>query len=157
MGRSGDKFQDLCTMFGLMTLVWAWCENTLAMTIGIINKSAGPIKGYPEPPVSLKKRIQCLKIALRDIPILKPFQEDGRALAIRFGELGVRRNQLVHGAAWQLQDGTFQSVGVRVRGGQNVVEDHSFDEADAVRLNGEIAELQDQAAAFLLKIAALFP
>jgi len=154
--RSGDAFQDLCTMFGLMTLVWAWCENTLAATIGVINENAGPIKGYPEPPVSLKKRIQCFKIALRDIPVLKPFQEEGRALAKRFGELSVRRNQLVHGAAWQIEQGRFQSVGIRVKGGQNVLEDHSFDEADAVRLNGEITELQDQAAAFLLKVAGLF-
>jgi hypothetical protein len=155
-GPSGDKFQDLCTMFGLMTLTWAWAENILAITVGIINKASGPIKGYPEPPVSLKKRVAYFRVVLRDLDILKPLKEDGRALAMRFIELGARRNKLVHGAAWQIHEGEFQSFGIRVKGGDNVVEDHRFNHADAISLNIEIAELQDNAAAFLLKVAALF-
>jgi hypothetical protein len=65
MPSSGNDFHDLCTAFGLMTLSWAWAENILASTIGIINRSAGPIKGFPEAPQSLKNKVSCLKIALR--------------------------------------------------------------------------------------------
>lgn len=153
---SGIPFQDLCTMVGLMTLTWAWAENSLAMTIGVINQHAGPIQGFPEPPLSLKRRLECLKIALRDIAILEPFQEEGRALAVRFKELGARRHKFVHGAAWELDQGGFQSVSIAVRAGQNTVEDHRFDQADTVRLNIEIAKLQDETAAFMLRVAAIF-
>jgi hypothetical protein len=55
MRSSDNDFLDLCTTLGLMTLSWAWAESVLAMTIGVINKSAGPIKGYQEAPLSLKK------------------------------------------------------------------------------------------------------
>ena len=51
--RSGNEFQDLCTMVGLITLEWAWAETGLAATIGIINRYAGPIAGHPQAPVSL--------------------------------------------------------------------------------------------------------
>ena len=51
MRSSGNDFQDLCIAFGLMTLSWAWAENILASTIGVINKNAGPFKSYPEAPL----------------------------------------------------------------------------------------------------------
>lgn len=157
VGRpSGIPFQDLCTMVGLMTLTWAWAENNLAIIIGVINENAGPIQGFLEPPLSLQKRIRCLKVALREIAILEPFQEEGRALAVRFKELGTRRHKFVHGAAWELDQGGFQSVSIAVRAGKNLVEDHRFDQADAIRLNVEIAKLQDDAADFLLRIVKLF-
>ena len=143
-------------MIGLTTLTWAWAENTLAMTIGVLNRYAGPIKGHPEPPLSLKKRLDCFKIALRDIEVLKPFQERGRALAVRFKELGSRRNDLIHGAMWELGDGRFQSMAIAVAAGQNTIKDHSFDQADAIRLAGEITKLQDDAAIFMFDVIALF-
>ncbi len=153
---SGDPFQDLCTMIGLMTLTWAWAENTLAITIGVINEQAGPIEGYPEAPLSLKKRIACLKVALRDIASLKSLQEEGRALAVRYSHLGRRRHDLTHGAAWQLHESDFQSANVRVIAGKYAVKDHRFNQGDAVSLNIEIAKLQDDAAAFMLKVLATF-
>ncbi|MGA3303936.1 MAG: hypothetical protein ABSC72_11705 [Methylovirgula sp.] len=153
---SGNAFQDFCTMLGLMTMIWAWAENSLAIAIGVINRHAGPIKGYPEPPLSLSRRLDCLKVALRDIALLKPLQEEGRALVVRFKELGARRHKFVHGAAWQAKHGGFESVGIGVRAGQNTVDNHRFDQADTVRLNAEIAKLQDDAAAFLLRVNAIF-
>ncbi len=95
MPSTGNDFHDLCTAFGLMTLSWAWAENILASTIGVINRSAGPIKGFPEAPQSLKNKVSCLKIALRDLPALQFVQNDGRVLAERFIELSLRRNKLV--------------------------------------------------------------
>lgn len=115
--RSGNEFQDLCTMVGLMTLSWAWAETALAATIGIINKYAGPIRGHPQAPVSLKMRVRCLRAALSDIAVLHVVQEDGRALAMRFVQLGKRRNDFVHGAASQHHEGGFQSIAFAVEGG----------------------------------------
>jgi hypothetical protein len=156
MWPSGNQFQRLCTMLGLMTLTWAWAENALAMTIGVINKYAGPIKGYPEAPLSLKKRVSCFKVALRDIKALHPLQEEGRALAVRFIELSARRNDLVHGAAWQLKEGSFESIRVGVHAGDYMVKDHSFHISDAIILEAEISELSDAITALMLRVADIF-
>jgi hypothetical protein len=154
--QSGNEFQDLCTMFGLTTLTWAWAENVLAMTIGIINKYAGPIKGYPEPPLALKKRVSCLKIALRDITVLHPLQEDGRILAKRFKELSMRRNDLVHSAAWQHHEGGFEAIGLHIQRGDYMIKNHRFNVSDAISLNVEISKLSDDATAFMLRVCKIF-
>src|SRR5262245_49521745 len=104
---TGIPFQDMCTMVGLMTLTWAWIENSLAITIGVINEHAGPISGHPGAPLSLSKRIDCLKRALRDIAVLKPLQQEGRGLAARLTELGRHRHHFIHGAAWEFEKGRF--------------------------------------------------
>jgi hypothetical protein len=152
MRPSGNEFQDYCTMAGLMLLTWSWAENTLALIIGVINENAGPIKGFPEAPLSLKKRIACLKVALRDIAPVKPLQEEGRVLVARFVELAPRRHDFVHGAAWQSPEGGFQSVSFRAAGGNYATHDHRFNVKDARLLAVEIAELQDSAADFLTKV-----
>ena len=90
---SGNPLQDLCTMLGLMTFSWAQAENTLAMMIGIIGEHAGLIKGHPEAPLMLRKRVSCLRAALRDIEALKSLQQEGRLLMERFMALSVRSAQ----------------------------------------------------------------
>ena len=140
VGRpSGNPFQDMCTMVGLMTLTWAWAENSLGTTVGVINGRAGPIKGHPEAPLSLKRKIACFKAALRDIEALKPLQQEGRALATRFIELGRRRHDFVHGAAWQLNDGGFEFFSLAVSAGDYAIKNHRFDQGDAVLLNTDIS------------------
>jgi hypothetical protein len=153
---SGNPFQDMCTMVGLMTLTWAWAETSLAITIGVINEQAGPIQGHPEAPLSLSRRVACFKSALRTIVALKPIQEEGSALATRFVELGRRRHDFIHGAAWQLEKDRFESVSVAVKAGQYSVSNQRFDISDARGLNVQIAKLQDDAAAFMLKVLATF-
>ena len=153
---SGEPFQDMCTMIGLMTLTWAWAENTLAIVIGVINEHAGPVKGHAEPPLMLKGRVACLKAMMRDIGELESLKNEGRALALRFTQLGARRNDFIHGAAWQLDEGRFQAVSIVVIAGQNEIRDHSFNQADAVGLTAEIAKLQDDAASFLARVLAIF-
>jgi hypothetical protein len=143
-------------MVGLMTLTWAWAENSLAITIGVVIEHAGPIKGHREPPLSLSKRIDAFKTALRDVAVLEPLQQEGRTLAKRFTELGRRRHGFVHGAAWQLQEGKFESVSIAVRAGTYAIKTHKFDMSDAVRLNAAITKLQDDIGAFMLKIVAVF-
>ncbi len=153
---SGNPFQDLCTVLGLMALTWAWAENTLAMTIGVIIEQTGPIKGHPEAPLSLKRRVACFRAALRDVAALEPLQQEGRALADRFVELGARRSDFVHGAAWQIQEGGFESVSLAVRGGNYTVKNYRFDQRTTVFLNAQIAKLQNDMAAFMLKVVAVF-
>jgi hypothetical protein len=142
-------------MVGLMTLTWAWAETTLAMTIGIINKEIEPIKGYREAPLSLKSRVACFRVALRDITILHPLQEEGRALAVRFGVLSKRRNEFIHGAAWEHHEGGFESVAIGVKAGDFDVRNQRFNQGDAILLTTEIATLQDDAANFMLKVTAI--
>ncbi len=142
-------------MVGLMTLTWAWAETTLAMTIGIINKEVGPTKGHPDAPLSLKARVACFRVLLRDIAILHPLQEEGRALAIRFGELSKRRNEFIHGAAWEHHEGGFESLGISVKDGDFDTRNKRFQQGDTIFLTAEIAKLQDDAATFMMKVAAL--
>ncbi|MGE3782226.1 MAG: hypothetical protein AB7H71_05730 [Alphaproteobacteria bacterium] len=152
---SGNPFQDMCTMIGLMTLTWAWAENSLAMTIGVIIEHTGPVRGHKEAPLSLSRRIDCLKIALREIENLKPLQQEGRALATRFTELGRRRHDIIHGAAWQLQESQFESISIGVKAGNYTVTNHSFNVGDTVSLNTEITKLQDDITTFMLKVVAV--
>jgi hypothetical protein len=44
MEPSGNDFQDLCTVLGVMTLTWAWGENALANAIGIIDESMPQVR-----------------------------------------------------------------------------------------------------------------
>ena len=143
-------------MIGLITLSWAWAENVLAATIGLVERHAGPIKGHPEPPLSVKRRVSALRSALRDVPALHLLQEQGHALAVRFTELGRRRNDLVHSAAIQLHEGGVEFTRIAVRRGSYSIEDHRIDESDAVLLESEIAKLSDDATAFMLSVCAIF-
>jgi hypothetical protein len=153
MRPSGVPFQDMCTLLGLMTVSWAWVENSLAMTIGLIQENIGSIKGHPQSPVSLKKKLDCLKVALRDMELLHPFQQEAAVLLKSLKELGARRNDLVHGAAWQQHEGGFQSVNFKVIGGKYAGRDHRFNIQDAYTLNVEIGALSDAMTVFMLKIA----
>lgn len=152
MRPSGIPFQDMCTLLGLMTVTWAWVENSLAMTIGLIQENVGPIAGHPQSPVSLKKKLECLKVALRDIEALHPFQQEAAVLLKSLKELGARRNDLVHGAAWQDSEAVFQSVSFKVIGGKYTGRDHRFNIRDAYALNVEIGKLSDDMTAFMLKV-----
>jgi len=143
-------------MVGLLTLTWAWAETSLAITIGVINEQAGPIKGHPEAPLSLSRRIACFKAALREIVQLKPLREEGNALATRFVELGRRRHDFIHGAAWQLEEGRFESVSVAVKAGRYTVTNQRFHIDDARDLNIHIGELPDDIAIFMLKVVGTF-
>ena len=143
-------------MVGMMTLTWAWAENCLAITVGVIAEHAGPIRGHREPPLSLSKRIDAFKTALRDVAALESLQAEGRTLATRFTQLGRRRHDFIHGAAWQLQEGKFGSVSIAVRAGTYAIKTHSFDMNDAVHLNAEITKLHDDIAVFMRKIVAVF-
>ena len=151
-----DRLRDLYIMVGMITLGWARVENTLTRIIGVINYYAGPFKGYDEPPVAMKRKLVFLRLALRQVPVFHILQDDGRALTGRLGALAHRRNDLVHNAAWELEDGNHQLVAITVRSGQYAVEYHRFSQADAVRLNAEIAELHQDAEVFFDRVCKVF-
>jgi hypothetical protein len=155
MRPTGNPFYDLCTMLGLMIVVWGWAEHTLAMTIDIIAEHVGPLKGHPEVPRSQKQRVACFRVALRDVEALKPLQQEGRALAVRFVELGRRRNKFVHGATGEGNKGQFEAFRFETIEGKHAAQHHRFDQSDTVSLNAEIFKLSEDAVAFMQKTAAL--
>lgn len=143
-------------MMGLMTLSWAWAETTLAMIIGLIVEYDGPIEGHPEAPVSMKGKLKFFRKALASSDTLKPLQQRGLVFAGRFTQLSGRRNDLVHGAAWQTHEGAFQSIGLKAAGAQYAPQNHTLDVEDAIGLNVEIGTLSDEITVFMLEIATLF-
>jgi hypothetical protein len=139
-------------MLGLMTMTWGWVDTTLAMTIGMAQEYVGPITGFPEAPVSLKKKLACLKRLLRDVPVLEPLKEEGAALIELTRELGTRRNNLVHGAAWQAHEGVFQALNLKVIAGKYAGSDHHFNIVNTHALNVKIGILSDDLTKFMLKV-----
>lgn len=154
---SGNALQNFCTMLGLMTLVWAWAENALALAIGIIDGAVtGGVRKNTEIPVSMKRRLRYLRAALIDIPALEPVKDQGRLLADRFADLAVRRNELVHGSTWQLEESGFESLRFAILGRKASAHQKRYEIADAIRLNIEITELADEACLFLLRVSEIF-
>jgi hypothetical protein len=124
--------------------------------IGTVIEKCGPIRGHSVAPLNLKGRLSCLKNALADVPQLKGLRDRGGLLIVRFRELGIRRNDLVHGAAWHTGKDRFESLGFGEVAGKYVPKYKSFDVADAVSLNVEITKLIDDATAFLLDVEGAF-
>ena len=77
-------------------------------------------------------------------------------MAKRFIELSMRRNDLIHGAAWKHHEGSFEATGVAVNRGDYVVKTHRFHISDAVSLEVEIAKLSDDASAFMTRVCNIF-
>jgi hypothetical protein len=155
-GPTGDESEDFFTILGMITLTWAWAENGLAIMLNTIFEHAGPIKGHPEAPLSLRRRLRCFRAALRDVSALKSLQHDGSALAMRFGELGRRRSEFVHGAASHLGEGIFEAVSATVKGRNYAIKNHRFDIRDTVLLNVEIAKFCGDVCAFMARVDAVF-
>jgi hypothetical protein len=99
-----SEFEELCSAVGLMTLTWAYAENGLAFMLKDIAEKLGPIKGHDKARVSLKAKLGAFRAALRSMPTLDILQHEGRALAMRFGHLGKRRNDFVQSRRWSLRD-----------------------------------------------------
>jgi hypothetical protein len=152
-----NDLQNVCTMLGLMTLIWAWAENALAISIGIIDGAVKEMRGQRDIPISLKRRVKYLRTALADVPELESLKERGNQLANDFIRLSVLRNELVHGSTWQLEKGGFESLGFAIIGRQQTAKQKRFTIADAVSLNVEITKLANDATAFLLRVSEIFP
>ena len=143
-------------MLGLITIVFAYSENGLGIMLNTIIENAGAIKGHDQAPVSLKRRLDCFRAALRDVPALKLLREDGRMLATRFAQLGRRRNDLVHSGAINLGQGQFKGTLLLTEGRKYTVEDHRFDIRDAVALVVEVPEFCQQVLDFMARVDAAF-
>jgi hypothetical protein len=154
---SGNNFQDFCTLYGSVSISWTWAENALALSIGIIDQNVVQLRDNKELPVSTKRRLKYLRAALVDVIALKPVQQLGDALAHKFPLLAKRRNKLIHGSLWELPEGGFELVRLETVG--RVLTRHSerLEKADLVLLNAEVSKLADEAGAFLLGVAAIYP
>ena len=153
---SGDAFQDMCTMIGLMVISWAWSENALALAIGIIDETVEEMRGHKELPVSLKKRLDYLRTALKDVPALEPIKEEGTALIKLFVELKERRHELIHGSTWQLDQGGFEAHLSTIKGRKHLIEQKRVEIGDVVLFNIEVDKLGEAALSFLTRIDAIY-
>ena len=151
---SGEEFQDFCTMLGLMTFTWAWAENTLAMTIGIIVEKTGPISGHRIAPLSLKGEVACFRNALRDITALKPATR-GQSYCGTLRKPWHASQSIRSQCRLADEKGGFEGVSIGMTAGRYAVKNYRANIGDAVLLNAEIAKLQDDAAAFMLKVVAI--
>lgn len=135
-------------MVGVMAITWAWAENWLALSIGVIDGATGSPAGHPEIPISLKKRLSYLRAALRDVPALEPVKQDGAALIKLFVELAPRRHELVHGVLWLMPEGGFESARLAIKGRQHTRHQKRVEIGDVVLFNREIERLAHTAAVF---------
>lgn len=149
---TGNDYRDICLFIGAMTLSWAWVENTLGLTISIITDKFGEIEGHSEAPLSLKRKVQCFRKALKSISQLDGLKERGSLLAERLLTLGDRRNNLVHGAMWRTHEGDIKAISLKVVKGEYTAHEESLSVSDAIRLDREIAKLSDDMTAFMIAV-----
>lgn len=143
-------------MVGVMTLTWAWAENALTLSIAIIDSSTQSAKRHPELPRSLKNKLSYLKAALRDHAQLEALKESGAALIEHFTKLKMTRGELVHGSAWQMDDGRFQTLAFILKGRDQTINQKVVEIGDIVRFNVEVTALSDRANAFLIAVSDVF-
>jgi hypothetical protein len=153
---TGTEFEDFCTQLGLITVVWAYAENGLGIMLDTIIRNVGEIEGHHEAPLLLKRRLALFKKLLRDVPALQLLRQDGRELAIRFGNLGERRNEFVHRASIHIGDGMFKATSLAVEGRQYAIKEHRFDIGDAVSLVAEVPEFCRDVLDFMARVDAAF-
>jgi hypothetical protein len=153
---SGDPFADMCTMVGVMTITWAWAENWLALSLWLIDEAAGDIHGHPEAPISLKKRLSYLRIALRDVSVLESAKQEGAALIKLFKELAPRRHEIVHGTLYLMPQGGFESSRLAIRGREYSRHQKRVEIADVVQFNVEVNALAQASAGFNIRLRRIF-
>lgn len=145
-------------MIGVMTISWAWCENALAMAIAVIDANrVDEMPGHSSLPVSLSKRLDYLKRALREIPALETAKEDGALLAQTFSDLKQRRHSVIHGSLWRVQGGGFSNMNIQSKRRLIAPVQQQIDIKDIVLLNIDIERLSDAGMSFLKKISAIYP
>lgn len=153
---TGDPTADMFTMIGVMVVAWAWAENWLALSIGIIDDALPEIRGHPERPISLKRRLSHLRTALKDVPALEIVKQDGTALIELFVKLSPRRHELVHGSLWLMPHGGFESLHLSVKGREYASQQKRVEIRDVVLFNREVKDLTRQAAAFNARLITIF-
>jgi hypothetical protein len=153
---SGDDFQDFCTMLGMMTLTWAWIENALALSIGIIDESG--LKPRPDRglPISLSGKLKYLRAALGSVSPVKPLKDRGVALMDKLSTLANRRNAFVHASIGPIERGNGLESTLFPNDGSHPTR-APVSMADAIALNIAIDDLVEETIWFLMEIATALP
>ena len=152
----GD-FRAVCTMIGLMIIIWARAEHALALSIGLTHLAAGPIRAFKEPPISLKGRLKFIRAALTDVPQFSAFKQEGERTAHLFSELAPLRHKFIHSASHQKEATQFEGMLLGIDGGKQTVEYHSFNLQTAADFIPRIVALNDDAHRLLAHVHASFP
>jgi hypothetical protein len=153
---SPNRFQNVCTILGLLTLTWAWAENALALAVGLIDENVPSMRGFKEIPISQRGRLQYLRNALKDVAALEPVQEHGRLLIEHFVTLGSRRNELIHSSRGPDEEGAMAALGFAISARQQKGFQKSFDIPATIALIGEVRDLADEAIHFMDLVGGIF-
>lgn len=158
LSHDGDPHHDLACAVGAVTLSWAVAESALGMAIALIDDTFGSPKGHRElPRTALTKKLDYLRIALRDVPSLEPLNERGRALIDGFRSLKGRRDEITHGLARQVFEKQFVSVRFVVEGRKQTPTLTFLSAQDVISLLPEIMRLTDDAMSFATLVGQIDP
>lgn len=152
--RTGDHFHDFCTMVGMITLTWAWGETNIARILVDIVHHTGLIDGFTKPPRAFGEQIRCLKTALNTKDDLASLKDEGLRIIDYAEGLSKRRNAFIHAAVTPIPgEPEFEGIMVAVINGQYYGREHRFSVNDAAELNHHVALLQQNLAAFMVKVS----
>jgi hypothetical protein len=92
-----DDMGPLATAIGGLVLMWGSAEAGLNICVATVFTAAGGRHQSKEVPVSLKRKLDFLRLCLRKIKVLEPYREAGLKLFAVTGQLGAHRNAIIHG------------------------------------------------------------
>ena len=141
-------------MLGMMTLTWAWAENALVLSIGIIDESGAKPRPPQGLPISFSGKLKYLRAALRGVSALKHLQDRGTSLMDELAALADRRNALIHASIGVSESGGLESTLFPKSGGTPARKKVSV--AEAVALNIDIDKVSDDVTQFLLSVSKAF-
>lgn len=150
------EFANVCSVIGTITITWGWADLLLSLAIGILFESLPAIKGHPDIPRSMDKRLHYLKCALKT-DALAPLQQEGSLVAKEFARLKETRNEIIHRAAWKTGKGQFDSLRLDIKGRKQTAVYEGFDLNVATAFGMEVVGLVDISHAFLFKLVEIFP
>ena len=114
------------------------------------------MRGHKVLPISLKGKLDYLRTALKDVPALDPFKDNGAVLIKLFVELKERRHDLVHGATWLMEQGGFEAHISTIKGRKHTIEKKPVEIADVIAFNDEVNALGEAAMNFLAGVDAIY-
>lgn len=153
LGMSGDpelsdddQFRALCAAIGFVVLNWSVIEQQIDNIVFVAFKKAGgkAIRKNGDIPVSLKQKLDFLKVSFTRLGRLKDFREEGLTLIGNTRTLSDQRHDLVHAAITSTKPAetggfTFRKIGY----GKEDLYVHpafTFDPSDFDKLGGLLGD-----------------
>ncbi|WP_274629683.1 hypothetical protein [Arvimicrobium flavum] len=90
-----DRFKNLYTAVGQMTIRWAAVETNIDILVWVVMQKLQT--GEAETPRALNRKTRLLRKWFTNLPELRPFREQGVSVADQADSLADTRNWIVHG------------------------------------------------------------